>query len=391
MNERGASATIERRQSRFLRQILPGSETTGMAHTPDQILNLLPLLADQRADDLESDTLDFKECATEEKIRELSREMAICLGNAQGGTVVFGVKEKVIGVDRAVAGIDFAPDLDALKAHLCGAIAPKLPVQFEWLDFGSRRLLLMHVHSSMPPYTTTSGKARSRWPDCSWSAGKRPSALTLTAKGPLSAERQSRTWGSRVSSVLSWKRGQEAPVFEEIGQMVRVAFPDQQVDQAFKALLSFLTEKQGAYLDVDDLFLLRFFRRRHEAHWAELREAYRYDDRRLRERRAALATNLLMIEHSGRVYRLSRRAAAILNQATTYDMTRGLGRGAIKVRILTLLEDRPLRTDEIRAYTDLDRQQTYRILRELAAEEFGDHPPARGPTVRRHDGLIVPA
>jgi ATP-dependent DNA helicase RecG len=76
-----------------------------------------------------------------------------------------------------------------------------------------------------------------------------------------------------------------------------------------------------------------------------------------------------MIEHSsggrGIVYRLSRCAAAILNQAATDDMTRRLDREAIKVRILTLFKDRPLRNAEIRAFTDLDRQQVTALLKEL--------------------------
>jgi ATP-dependent DNA helicase RecG len=168
------------------------------------------------------------------------------------------------------------------------------------------------------------------------------------------------------------EEGKEPPVFEEIGQTVRVTFPGQKVDQAFKALLSFLIDKQGAYLDVDDLLLLHFFRRRHEVPWNEVREAYPYGDRRLREKLAFLETNLLLLEHSGTgrgtIYRLSRRASAILNEGVTYDMTRRLDREAIKIRILTLLKDRPLRNAEIRAFTDLERQQVTAILKGLESE-----------------------
>lgn len=78
----------------------------------------------------------------------------------------------------------------------------------------------------------------------------------------------------------------------------KTTFPGQQVDKAFKALLDVLINVQGAYLDVDDLLLLHFFRRRHETHWNEVREAYPYDDRRLKERLASLETNLHMLEHS---------------------------------------------------------------------------------------------
>jgi len=129
---------------------------------------------------------------------------------------------------------------------------------------------------------------------------------------------------------------------------------------------------QGAFLDVDDLLLLHFFRRRHKAHWNEVRDAYPYDDSRPKERLASLETNLHMLEYSGTgrgtIYRLSRRAAAILSEGVTYDMTRRLDKEAIKVRILSLLKDRPLRNADIRGFTDLGRQQAYRLLKELEAD-----------------------
>jgi predicted HTH transcriptional regulator len=122
-----------------------------MAYSPEKILSILPLLDKQIADELETETLDFKECPSESKLRELAKEMAICFGNTAGGTVVFGVRERVIGCDKAIVGIDFAPDLEALNATLYDSIDPKLPVQFEWLMYGVRRLLLMHVHPSCHP------------------------------------------------------------------------------------------------------------------------------------------------------------------------------------------------------------------------------------------------
>lgn len=124
--------------------------------------------------------------------------------------------------------------------------------------------------------------------------------------------------------------------------------------------------------DVDDFLLLHFFRRRHEAHWNEVREAYPYDDRRLKEKLASLETNLLMLEHSGTgrgtIYRLSRRAAAILSEDVAYDMTRRLDKEAIKVRILSLLKDRPLSNKDIRNFTDLGRKQVTGLLKELEAD-----------------------
>lgn len=546
-----------------------------MTYSPEKILSLLMTLDEQIADDLESETLDFKECPSESKLREMAKEMAICLGNASGGTVVFGVRERVRGCDKAIIGIDFAPDLEALNATLYDSIDPKLPVQFEWMMYNSRRLLLMHVYPSMPPYTTTSGKGWMRiGKDCKPLTGSLlrqlrekaglsdPTAIILAIDEPLKAisptaleilRREMKTMGA-PSDILAcddsdlcrklgffkdgrltiaglliagreeiisihapnheWKysrmrtdtdyefqpiggrdcilsaldkimlllgqsnpvttvpsglfhpefpqyptialreallnafahrdysipgmvfirhyrdrfeinnpggftggvtpenilhhppvtrnrylvetvllatrlvnrqnlgvprifralleEGKEPPTFDEIGQTVRVSFPGQKVDQGFKALLHFLVDKQGAYLDVDDLLLLHFFRRRHEAQWNDVREAYPYDDRRLREKLASLETNLLTIEHSGSgrgtTYHLSRRAAALLNEGATYDMTRRLDKEAIKVRILSLLKDRPLRNKEIRAFSDLERQQVTSVLKELEDE-----------------------
>lgn len=51
-----------------------------MVYTPEKLLSLLPLLDEQIADDLENETLDFKECHTEAKLRELTKEVVVSLG-----------------------------------------------------------------------------------------------------------------------------------------------------------------------------------------------------------------------------------------------------------------------------------------------------------------------
>jgi ATP-dependent DNA helicase RecG len=57
-----------------------------------------------------------------------------------------------------------------------------------------------------------------------------------------------------------------------------------------------------------------------------------------------------------------------LNKGTAYDLTRRLDKEAIKVRILTLLKDRPLKNAEIREFTDLERQQVTSLLKDLEDE-----------------------
>ncbi len=76
---------------------------------------------------------------------------------------------------------------------------------------------------------------------------------------------------------------------------------------------------------------------------------------RLRDKLAALEYELRVVERSGSgrgmAYRLSRRAEAVMNAGTAYDLTMRLDKKAITVRILTRLKDRSLTNQEVRAAT----------------------------------------
>ncbi|MCD6170369.1 MAG: putative DNA binding domain-containing protein, partial [Candidatus Latescibacteria bacterium] len=71
-----------------------------------EIQSLLDELEHQSADALEGQDLDFKEWET----RSLSAavalvvEMAICMANGGGGTVVFGVNDREVGRSKAILG-----------------------------------------------------------------------------------------------------------------------------------------------------------------------------------------------------------------------------------------------------------------------------------------------
>ena len=145
----------------------------------------------------------------------------------------------------------------------------------------------------------------------------------------------------------------------------------------YEALIQFEEEENSFYGRVVNLARdgFDFWGRDVDELRAELvRSAEEYEAfcRQLREKLAVMENALLVIEHSGsghgKTYRLARRAAAILNEGTAYDLTRRLDREAIKVRVLSLLKDRPLRNKEVRAFTDLDRQQVTALLRELEQE-----------------------
>ena len=68
------------------------------------ILHLLAQLEEHVADDLESDSLDFKPWQGPKEDLKVACEYAACFANAGGGVVVFGVADKVRGRAAAIVG-----------------------------------------------------------------------------------------------------------------------------------------------------------------------------------------------------------------------------------------------------------------------------------------------
>jgi len=134
--------------------------------TKAEIAHLLKQLDSKKADDLEDQDLDFKEWDIESLPGAVKRviEMAICMANGGGGTVVFGVKDKVMGRNNAILGIPLEIDQNILMKRVYDATDPKITPVFEDLSVpeGTGRLLVMHIHPGMPPYTDTSGEAKIR-------------------------------------------------------------------------------------------------------------------------------------------------------------------------------------------------------------------------------------
>jgi len=132
----------------------------------DEIHRLLDRLDHQIADDLESQDLDFKEWKFR-SIRDalaMVVEMAVCMANGDGGTVVFGVADRVKGRNLALTGVPVEIDANRLMRAVYDATDPKLTPRFEELRIpeGTGRLLLMQVHGGLPPYTDTQGQAKIR-------------------------------------------------------------------------------------------------------------------------------------------------------------------------------------------------------------------------------------
>lgn len=130
------------------------------------ILDLLNELDSHVADDLESQRLDFKEWRSGSRDDAIDQvvEMAVCMANGGGGTVVFGVKDRVIGRASAILGVPLDVDTNLLMKAVYDRTDPKITPVFDTLlvPEGTGRLIAMHVLPGMPPYTDTAGRGKIR-------------------------------------------------------------------------------------------------------------------------------------------------------------------------------------------------------------------------------------
>ena len=134
--------------------------------TLTNIEELLPELDHCIADDLEDQDLDFKQWDTKsrDKAVRIVVQMAVCMANGGGGTVVFGVADRIQGRKNAIPGVPPEIDANMLKKAVYDQTDPKIMPVFEELTVpeGTGRVLLMQIHPGMPPYTDTAGRGTIR-------------------------------------------------------------------------------------------------------------------------------------------------------------------------------------------------------------------------------------
>ncbi|MBS3918751.1 MAG: putative DNA binding domain-containing protein [Deltaproteobacteria bacterium] len=129
-----------------------------------EIRSLLEELEQQPANALEDQDLDFKEWIPRSMKDSVALvvEMAICMANGGGGTVVFGINEKATGRARAILGVPPEVDVNRLKKAVYDSTDPKLTPVFEGLlvPEGTGRVLVMQIYPGIPPYTDTAGRGK---------------------------------------------------------------------------------------------------------------------------------------------------------------------------------------------------------------------------------------
>lgn len=162
--------------------------------TAAQINELLSLLETTIADELEDQDLDFKQwdASSRDKSVKIAVQMAVCMANGGGGTVVFGVADRVKGRANAIIGVPPEIDPNILKKAVYDQTDPKIIPLFEELRVpeGTGRLLIMQINPGMPPHTDTAGRGTIRIAkDCvPLTGGMRRKIAVETGETDFSAE-----------------------------------------------------------------------------------------------------------------------------------------------------------------------------------------------------------
>ena len=134
--------------------------------TKAEIEALLDTTEESIVEDLEGQQIDFKVWGSGSPREQLQLVItaAVCMANGGGGTVVFGVADGIKGCGNAIVGVPHSVGTQTLVQQVYNATDPKLTPVFEEIEVseGTGRLIAMHVHPGIPPYTDTRGRGTVR-------------------------------------------------------------------------------------------------------------------------------------------------------------------------------------------------------------------------------------
>ncbi|WP_412518794.1 RNA-binding domain-containing protein [Staphylococcus simulans] len=173
-----------------------------------QIIEMLDDLDHCIADELEQQDLDFKkwnERSFNDNVRTMV-DYAVCMANGGGGSVVFGVTDKVLGKAEAITGIKDDTDIDFLIKKVYHSTDPHLTPSFDKvaisIDGKLRTILIMHIYPDNPPYTKSDGAATIRQgKDClPFTGSLRRKMIDTTCKIDYSEELIHEDWHTIISA-----------------------------------------------------------------------------------------------------------------------------------------------------------------------------------------------
>ena len=85
-----------------------------------EIMGIIDNLEHHIADDFEAQDLDFKQWndrCREDNVKKMIR-YAVCMANGGGGSVVFGVADRVRGIDNVLKGVPFDVEINDLQKRV---------------------------------------------------------------------------------------------------------------------------------------------------------------------------------------------------------------------------------------------------------------------------------
>ncbi|TFE00053.1 ATP-binding protein [Jeotgalibacillus sp. R-1-5s-1] len=127
-----------------------------------QIMQMIGRLDTHIADDFEGQDLDFKQWGqkTEDNIRKMV-EYAICMANGGGGSVVFGIADRVRGHGKTILGVPENLDVESFATRVREETVPPLEPEFDLIELnhGTGQLLVMTVDGKGGPYRFSNGKS----------------------------------------------------------------------------------------------------------------------------------------------------------------------------------------------------------------------------------------
>jgi len=180
------------------------------------------------ADELEDQDLDFKRWDSKSRDKAVQKlvQMAVCMANGDGGSVVFGVVDRVKGRDQAILGVPSEIDVNLLKKAVYDQTDPHIMPVFEELRVpeGTGRLLVMQVYPGMPPYTDTRGTGTVRvGKDCQPLTGTLRRKIGVeTGETDYTAEVVSASFEDTISSVAMETLRQMAKEQDAPGDLLRM-------------------------------------------------------------------------------------------------------------------------------------------------------------------------
>jgi len=165
--------------------------------------------------------------------------------------------------------------------------------------------------------------------------------------------------------------GKEPPEYYEDNETIKMILPASELTAGYRHMIGYLTDK-GHDLSTDHLLIIHYLMRHRRITLQEAQEiCYQRPERVMDEILAELErmeTIKPLGKGRGRFFELTMKAHKMLVDGISYDRDRTLDAEAIKVRVLSILKERPLSNKEISQIGELTRNQVFKLMSELRKE-----------------------